>query len=79
MLNDSGFFGTTKNVNDEEYPLEKDGLRMGYFYAGMIGVVFATVSTIISIHIVLTLPYKIRIFECSSRPFITVLLIRNIF
>jgi len=62
MLNNSGFFGTTKNYDDEEHPPEKDRVSMGDFYAGMIGVVFATVSTIVAIRIVLTLTYKIRVY-----------------
>jgi len=62
MLNDSGFFGTTKNTDDEEHPPEKDRVRMGDFYAGMIGVVFATVSIIVAICIELTLTYKIRVY-----------------
>lgn len=61
MLNDSGFFGTTKNVDDQQPP-DKDAVRMGDFYAGMIGIVFATVSTIFAVRIVLTLPYKIRVY-----------------
>ena len=79
MLNDSGFFGTAENADDEEHPPEKDRVRMGDFYAGMIGVVFVTVSTIVTICIILTLTYKIRVCEFSSRPFIVVLLVRNIF
>jgi len=79
MLNDSGFFGNTKNADDEDHPPKKDRVRMGDFYVGTIGVVFTTVSTIVAICIVLTLTYKIRVCEFSSRPFIAVLLVRNIF
>jgi len=62
MLNNSGFFGTAINANDGEHPPEKDGVRMVDFYARMIGVVFATVSTIVAVRIVLILPYKIRVY-----------------
>ena len=79
MLNNSGLFWDTINANNGEYPPEKDEARMGDFYASMIGVVFATVSTIIAVRIVLILPYKIRVCEFSSRPFVAVLLVRNIF
>ena len=79
MLNHSGFFGTTKNSDNEKNPPEKDRVRMGDFYAGMIGVVFATVSIIVDIRIVLALMYKIRLCESSSRNFTVVVLVKNIF
>jgi len=62
MLNNSGFFGTTINADDGEHPPEKDGVRMEDFYASMIRVIFATISTIVAVRIVLILPYKIRVY-----------------
>lgn len=64
MLNDGGFLGSSKKdlYDSTKESVDEDGIRMGDFYAGMIGVVLATVSTIGAVHSALTLPYEIRVY-----------------